>query len=471
MPNWQDGLLPYQIEGVKFLVAKKTDHANAGLFDDMGLGKTAQAIRGADALGLRRILVVCPAVARINWQREVLNWQTIPRTTFVIKNIKSDIPPEADVVIVSYDMLANPALRAKFLALDLEFDLLIIDEAHALKNRTALRTKAVYGERLNGQGGIISTAERTWILTGTPLPNNASEIYTHLRALASERLQTQDGRMTYAQFVKYFCVVDILHFGMRTVERIKGNKNTGELRQRLDGFFIRRKKEDVLTQLPALQWGTIVLEPPKSALKEVMALEKTQAISEVKAVLAAAAASHHNKDGTLADDILRDANKQALASLRRAVGLAKVEPTVEFITEELENGAAKIILFCYHREVIERMAAGLNKYNPVVITGDTARNARQKAIDDFQGNNEVRLFIGQITATNSAITLTASDNVLIMEPSWTPAENVQAAARAHRIGQKSSSVLARYVVLAGSVDEDLTRVLIRKSKQISEIMI
>lgn len=469
MPNWQDGLLPYQIEGVNFLVAKKTDHANAGLFDDMGLGKTAQAIRGADALNIKRILVVCPAVARINWQREVLNWQTVTRTTYVIKNVKADIPLEADVVIVSYDMLANPALRAK--VLDLEFGLLIIDEAHALKNRTALRTKAVYGERLNGQGGIISTAERTWILTGTPLPNNASEIYTHLRALASERLQTQDGRMTYAQFVKYFCVVDILHFGMRTVERIKGNKNTGELRQRLDGFFIRRKKEDVLTQLPALQWGTIVLEPPKSALKEVMALEKTQAISEVKAVLAAAAASHHNKDGTLADDILRDANKQALASLRRAVGLAKVEPTSDFIKEELEGGAKKIILFCYHREVISQMAERLKAFSPVVITGDTARNARQKAIDDFQGNNEVRLFIGQITATNSAITLTASDNVLIMEPSWTPAENVQAAARAHRIGQKSSSVLARYVVLAGSIDEDLTRVIIRKSKQISEIML
>ena len=469
MPNWQDGLLPYQIEGVNFLVAKKTDHANAGLFDDMGLGKTAQAIRGADALNIKRILVVCPAVARINWQREVLNWQTVTRTTYVIKNVKADIPLEADVVIVSYDMLANLALRTK--VLDLEFDLLIIDEAHALKNRTALRTKAVYGERLNGQGGIISTAERTWILTGTPLPNNASEIYTHLRALASERLQTQDGRMTYAQFVKYFCVVDILHFGMRTVERIKGNKNTGELRQRLDGFFIRRKKEDVLTQLPALQWGTIVLEPPKSALKEVMALEKTQAVSEVKAVLAAAAASHHNKDGTLADDILRDANKQALASLRRAVGLAKVEPTSDFIKEELEGGAKKIILFCYHREVISQMAERLKAFSPVVITGDTARNARQKAIDDFQGDTKTRLFIGQITATNSAITLTASDNVLIMEPSWTPAENVQAAARAHRIGQKSSSVLARYVVLAGSIDEDLTRVIIRKSKQISEIML
>jgi SNF2 family DNA or RNA helicase len=351
------------------------------------------------------------------------------------------------------------------------FDLLIIDEAHALKNRTALRTKAVYGERLNGQGGILAATKRTWILTGTPLPNNASEIYTHLRALASERLQTPDGRMTYAQFVKYFCVLDILHFGMRTVERIKGNKNTGELRQRIDGFFIRRKKEDVLTQLPALQWGTIVLEPPKSALKEVMALEKTQAISEVKAVLAAAAANHHNKDGTLSDDILRNADKQALASLRRAVGLAKVEPTSDFIKEELENGAKKIILFCYHREVISQVAEKLKAFSPVVITGDTARNTRQKAIDDFQGKPDIRVFIGQITATNSAITLTASDNVLIMEPSWTPAENVQAAARAHRIGQESSSVLARYVVLAGSIDEDLTRVIIRKSKQISEIML
>lgn len=469
MPDWQNDLLPYQIEGVQFLINKKTDNANAGLFDDMGLGKTAQAIRAADALNLRRILVVCPAVARINWQREVLNWQTIKRTTYVVANTKADIPPEAEVVILSYDMLANAQVRNKLL--DLEFDVLIADEAHAAKNRTALRTKALYGDRLNGAGGAISTAKRTWILTGTPLPNNASEIYTHLRALAYERLQTPDGRMTYAQYIRYFCVLDVLHFGGRTVERIKGNKNTTELKKRLAGFFIRRKKEDVLTQLPALQWGTIVLEPPKSALKEVMALEKSEAISEVKAVLAAAAANHHNRDNTLSDDILKDANKQALASLRRAVGLAKVVPTCDFIDAELENANTKIILFGYHREVIAQMAEKLKGHKPVVITGDTARNARQKAIDDFQSDPKTRIFIGQITATNSAITLTASDNVLIMEPSWTPAENVQAAARAHRIGQKSSSVLARYVVLAGSVDEDLTRVLIRKSKQISEIMI
>lgn len=465
--NWRIDLLPYQIEGVEFLLSKKDDNGNAGIFDDMGLGKTVQAIRGADAHGFKRILVVCPAVARINWQREMLKWQLIHRTIHVVKNKNKPIPEEADVVILSHDMTISTEIQERLA--ELRFDVLVIDEAHLLKNRTALRTKAVYGERLTGSG-LVAAAGRTWLLTGTPIPNNASEIYTHLRAIASQRLQTPEGRMTYVQFMKHFCVVDFLTFGTRTVERIKGNKNVQELKSRLNGFYIRRKKDDVLKDLPALQWGTVVLEPPKAALKEVLAMEKSSEISEVKAVLAAAAASHHNADSRIADDILRDANKEALSALRRAVGMAKVEPTCEFIANELSEGTNKIILFCYHRDVIADMAKGLAAFNPVVITGDTSRTVRQAAIDAFQTDDKVRVFIGQITATNSAITLTASDNVIIMEPSWTPAENAQAAARAHRIGQKSSSVLARYIVLAGSMDEDLTRVIIRKTKQISEIM-
>lgn len=429
---------------------------------------TVQAIRGADALNLQRTLVVCPAIARVNWLREFQKWQQTPRSIFIVKTSRAQIPDDSDVVIVSYDMLANKDFQRNIA--NFKFDVLIADEAHATKNRKALRTQALYGERLDGSG-IMSLAKRVWILTGTPMPNNASEIYTHLRALAPDRVRVEDGRLTYVQFVNRFCIVERKQFGMRVVERILGNKNVVDLKNRLAGFYIRRRKEEVLKELPPLQWGTIVLEPEPAYRRDLKKLEAGSEAQKIQMLLDAAAANHQG-DGKLADEImeLMETNKRGLASLRRLLGLAKVDPTIELVKNELEN-PGKIILFCYHRDVIDRLATGLKEFNPVVIVGETTPAARQEHIDKFQKDTETRVFIGQITATNSAITLTASDNVLLVEPSWNPAENAQAAARAHRIGQKSSCVLARYVVLAGSLDEVIVKVLLRKSKQISEIML
>ncbi len=470
MVDWKEGLFPYQIEGVEhFVNASKTNNKNAANFDDCGLGKTAQAIRAADALNLRRVLVVCPAVARINWGREFQKFGLLPRKVFVITKTSDIIPEDAEVVVIGMDMLANKSMLNRLL--QYEFDVLVVDEAHNFKSRTALRTKALYGERLNGQGGLISCADRVWVLTGTPMPNHSGELYTHLRALFPERLERAgDGRFTYVQFLKNFCHVDFITYGTTTREKVRGNKNIPELKSRIKGLYIRRLKQDVLKDLPPLQWGTVVLEPPKRAITDIKKFEKGKDFDHIQAILDAANASHHSNDDTLADKILEQANLSAMATLRRMVGLAKVQPTVEFIKGEFENGTEKIILFAYHKEVIDQLTQALQEFNPVVITGETSKVTRQKAIDNFQGCDTTRLFIGQITAANSAITLTASDNVLIMEPSWTPAENVQAAARAHRIGQKSSSVLARYITLVGSLDEDLTRVIMRKTKQISEIM-
>jgi SNF2 family DNA or RNA helicase len=465
---WKNDLLPHQVEAVEFLASKTTDNGHAGLFDDLGLGKTLESIRAADVIQAKKILVVCPAVARINWQREFEQWQQVERTFFIVRASRNAIPEDVDVIIISYDLLASKDFQ-KAIA-HLSFDLIIADEAHMAKNRNAARTKAFYGERIDGSG-IVSKSKRVWILTGTPMPNNAAEIYTHLRALAPTRVRVDDGRLTYVQFVNRFCHVERKQFGMRVVERILGNKNVDDLRRRLKGFYIRRKKEDVLKDLPLLQWGTIVLEPDVSFAKEIKKASQSREAQQIQSILAAAAANHKG-DGVMAEKLLEflDTNKRGLASLRRLLGLAKIDPVVEFVDSEMEN-PGKMVLFCYHRDVITELERKLKRHNPVVITGDTDSDVRQEYIDRFQNDPETRIFIGQITATNAAITLTASDNVLLVEPSWNPAENAQAAARTHRIGQKSSCVVARYVVLAGSLDEVIVKVLLRKTKQISEIML
>jgi SNF2 family DNA or RNA helicase len=343
--DWQDQLRSYQIEGVNFLAAEIEVGRHPANFDDPGLGKTLQSIRTADKLKLTRVLVTCPAIARINWSREFAQFGLLPRSIHVQTTTKQVIPKTADVVIIGHDMLATKQVKNQLAELP-EFDLLIVDEAHCFKNRTALRTKALYGERLNGQGGYISFAKSTIILTGTPNPNNSSEFYTHLRALASQRLETENGRLTYAQFIHRFCQVDVMHFGHRTVERIRGNKNVPELKERLKGWYIRRKKEDVLKDLPDLRWGTVVLAPPKDAVKNIKEAEKDPKVKQLQAVLAAAAAKHFSKDDQLAESLISQSEAGALATLRRIVGLAKVQPTVEFIQNEMEsNPNGKIILF------------------------------------------------------------------------------------------------------------------------------
>jgi SWI/SNF-related matrix-associated actin-dependent regulator 1 of chromatin subfamily A len=461
-------LFPYQEEGVEFLIQPRSNPSVA-LFDLPGIGKTAQAIVACDRLKAQRLIVICPAVARVNWQRELDSWQSIPRKIFIIKTSTKPIPLGADVLIMSQDAVASEQIRRMVFDLP-PFDVLIVDECHGFKSPEALRTKGLYGPRLSGSGGLISHVGRTFLLSGTPTPNNSSELFSHLRALAPERLERPIGRFTRTQFLNHFCNVKTLNFGMRTVTKVTGNRNNAELRERLKGFYIRRKKEDVIKDLPPLHWGTVVLEPPRDALKNLKVVESDPRLKEIRAVLAAASLAHYNRDDQAADEILSAINKDAISALRHAVGLAKVKPTIEFIEAEFESGIPKIVLFAHHRQVITQMEQGLAKYNPVVITGDTSATKRQAAIDNFQTDPNVRLFIGQLGATNSAITLTASDQAIIMEASFVPSDNHQAAARCHRLGQKSSCVSARFIILGGSVDELVVNIIARKTRHISELL-
>ena len=160
----------------------------------------------------------------------------------------------------------------------------------------------------------------------------------------------------------------------------------------------------------------------------------------------------------------------AMASLRRATGVAKAKLAGRMIADEIDSGAySKIVVFYQHTEVGKTLIANLEKYGVVSISGSTTNTMRQKAIDTFQADPSVRVFIGQLQACSTAITLHAASQVMFVEQSWTPADNAQAAKRCHRIGQKSP-VFVRMLGLAKSIDEAVTKVLARKSQMISELM-
>jgi SWI/SNF-related matrix-associated actin-dependent regulator of chromatin subfamily A-like protein 1 len=457
-------LFPYQRDGVNFLAARRA----ALLLDGMGLGKTAQAIRAADRSGAQSLLIVCPAIARTNWARELARFGLLPRKVQVIAAAARRLEHDYDVVITSYDLAAKAAIRRQLLAR--RFDVLIADEAHALKSPAARRTRAMYGPRCDGQGGLVGCADRVWLLTGTPMPNHAGEIWPHLNALLPEAVTPGGRRRSYPEFLERYCVVQYARYGPRVV----GNRKAAELRNALRPYVLRRRVEDVLPDLPGIRWATVVVDPG-DVLPEMEAAEDAPELGLLRTVLDAAVARTELRARAITD---RDAliervlrtESVALARLRRLTGIAKARATVELVRDELAIGALdKVVVFAHHREVLRALASGLDRYGAVVIDGDSPPGQRQSAIDRFQTHPETRVFVGQITAAASAITLTAACHVVFAEASWVPADNLQAAKRVHRIGQ-TRPVLVRFVSLAGSLDEAITEVLRRKTRLLAQIM-
>lgn len=423
-------LFPYQIEGAKFLAA----HKHAFLADGMGLGKTVQAIEACNMTNANSILVICPAVARINWQREFDVWSH--RSDLAIK-------------IFSYDKIATDKKLHATLCNE-RFDVLILDEGHYLKTRTTKRTTAIYGKHCAGNG-LIASCDKVWVLTGTPCPNNAGELWTHLKALWPEQIKTADRSMNYVEFIQRYCVLAESLYGPKII----ANKNASELKEKLRTIMKRRRAEDVLKDLPPISWHAVPIEPDH-VMEDIQAFEDDPVVEALKQ--------------SLVDGADLEGAGIALASLRRATGLAKAKLAARMIAEELDAHAyEKVVVFIQHLDVGFSLMEDLKEYGVVFLNGSTSQGKRQDAIDQFQNNKDIRVFIGQLQACSTAITLHASNQVVFVEQSWTPSDNAQAAKRCHRIGQ-NRPVFVRMLGLAKSIDEAVSKVLARKSQAISELL-
>ncbi len=407
-------LRPYQVDGARFLASRKA----ALLADDMGLGKTAQAVAACDEVGAESVLVICPASVCETWRREFKRFSM------------SGIIP----TVVSYDALVRNPFKAWS-------DVLILDEAHYLKNADSKRTRTIFGTPDNG--GLADHAKHIFLLTGTPMPNNPAELWPALHALAPETIvSTKTGKpYPFWQFVNKFCRTRDNGFGLQII----GGKNHSDLKARLEPFMLRRLKSEVLAELPPIQFEPLYVEGTMP--RDEQALAEEWAAAEV-----------------LRHDGIEGLAKVALPTLRRLTGLAKVPACVEWIKDFLASGR-QLVVFAHHREVIEAIR---DIVPAAVVTGDTPSHRRFSAVDDFQ-NGTAQVFLGQIQAAGTGITLTAASDVLFVESDWVPANVQQAAARIHRHGQ-TEPCMVRFATLAGSVDEDIERALARKMTDIEKIV-
>lgn len=451
---------PYQQDGAAFLA--RMPHAL--LADEMGLGKSAQVILAADIVGAMNILIACPAAVRINWSREFTRFSPLDRPCTVIETGRDR--PRAGVNIVSYDLLAaNEDLRRTLKAM--RWDVLVVDEAHYLKERSAKRTRAIYGHAQ--YPGLMHSAARCWRLTGTPMPNDASELYTHLKSAGIER-------RAYWDFVFDFCDGFDSDYGFK----ITGVKNVPKLRALLGQFMLRRKKDDVMKDLPEISFSEMTVPRSKVELdpwffENYHAIGVPAFLKELEGIdaalkhgLEAQQRGHHHNAGDAVE--LLKAYAKSTATLRRYIGLAKLPAILDIIEEELASGAVKkIVLFAMHQQVIEQTRFRFRKYGAVTLFGGTPAAKRQDHIDRFQKDPRCRVFVGQIVAAGTGITLTAAHEVAFLESSWVPADNAQAAMRVHRVGQ-TKPVRVRFFTCAGSVDEQVMRVVVTKTRQITKVL-
>lgn len=415
--------LPFQKAGIWYASKQK----NTLIGDEPGLGKTIQAIGLANYSKLRRILVVCPAGLRINWARELEKWHVFSPGVEPILSGKTR-PSRKASLIISYDL-------AHLIDADQSFDLAIIDECHYVKNIGAERTRKILGTR--GKPGLIDLAPRKLALSGTPIPNRVNEAYTIARKFSPDAID----RMSYNAFTNYY--------GYTINMKVVGIQHEEELYARLrSNIMVRRLKKDVLKDLPEKTYKMIVF-PTNNQTTKILQREKPFSAQEI--------IKHGVPVGT------------ALPEIRREMGVAKAPQVVTYIEDLLDDGVQKVIVYAHHQDVVSILQRGLDKYQPVVITGSTPPELRQSYVDSFQNDPSVRVFIGNLVAAGTGLTLTAAHDVVFAEASWVPGENEQAEDRAHRVGQQRG-VLIHYLVVEGSLDAVILGTAARKRTNIKSIL-
>ncbi len=437
--------LPYQRAGIEYSLGRQ--HTLIG--DAPGLGKTIQAIGFCNAIEAQRVLVICPAAVRINWTREIYKWSTVVgKQDHKIWNIQTGedgVNPFAHFNVISYHLASNDRIYQTIMSM--EWAVVILDEAHYLKTPHSLRTKTILGGI--DVTGIVERARRVMALTGTPLPNRPREAFTLAKALCWDAIDW----MNHEQFQSKFNPVNEMPNGYQLEERF----NLLELQSRMRcNYMVRRLKEDVLEDLPDKRYELSYIDPGAvtAAIRRVLKKEKMLDFSVDDLI---------NPNPTLFGQI---------STIRREMGEAMVPGIFSHIKMLIDGGVDKLIVFAHHNSVMDQLMdlmSGTNHIHAVRLSGKTPKKQRQEAIDSFQDDPGINVFLGQLTAAGVGITLTASSHVLLAEASWVPGENEQAVDRAHRIGQKSA-VLAQYLVVEGSISEKILSRAIEKHHVVHTVL-
>lgn len=429
-----NSLMEFQWDGIHFAL-KRGGRCLIG--DDMGLGKTIQAIAIARVyMEDWPLLIVCPSSLRLNWKEEILRWLETDldeddiRVVMTGKDVDRTV---RKVNIVSYDLIRK--MPERFLK---RCQFLIADESHYLKSMSAQRTKAMTP--------LVKNARRALLLSGTPALSRPVELFAQINAICPILFPS------YNEFVVRYCNARQTFWGFD----VSGSSHLDELHTILRGtLLIRRKKEEVLTQLPEKVRQVMWVETKAGVMKTIT--KKFEEFEDAKA--AAADASTPEEANALGLRVKGLQNELYALSAE-----AKLNSIMEFCKDTAESGC-KFIVFCHHAKVINTLHDFVEnklKLGLIRIDGNTPQGDRQMLCKQFQADDDKkRVALLSITAAGVGLTLTKASVVLFAELYWNPGSLLQAEDRAHRIGQRNS-ILVNYLLAKKTLDESMWRSVLRK---------
>ena len=431
----------HQKKGIEFLVCRD----GAILADHMGLGKSFQSIIAALEVDAKKILIICPSSMKITWEREIASFNEKP----IIVN-GSTWPHVGKFTIINYEILKNFHTLGNKVdgepyftnIVNENYDLVILDEAHKVKNPKAQRTKLI--------NDIVtkSKIERVWLLTGTPITNKPMDFFNLLKLV---KAPIADNWKFYAQ---RYCEAKSFYKTIKGYKRkiwvTDGASNLEELGIRTKNNLLRRLKSEVL-DMPDKTITTLYHDLSKRGWADYENLwedylEKREVDGKRKVNL--------NKDLV------------ELGLLRKFIAMEAIPKTIELAEDIIEQGQ-KVVIFTTFTEELEELSEHFK--NCVVHNGKMSTTEKQKSVDKFQNNKKCNVFIGNITSAGVGITLTEGSAVVFNSFSWVPGDNEQAEDRCHRIGQKSN-VSVYYQLFRGTISFVMWYSLMNKQKNIDKIL-
>jgi SWI/SNF-related matrix-associated actin-dependent regulator of chromatin subfamily A-like protein 1 len=430
-------LYKFQEDGLKFIESR---HGRALIGDEMGLGKTIQALAWLRIHPeARPAVIVVPASLKLNWRREAYKWMDRSQETVMILsgspngNGQELALPAASVIIINYDILKkwNPILKK------LSPKAVVIDESHYVKNNKAQRTLAVR-DLAKGVPHVIA-------MSGTPIVNRPIEFYNAISIVNPTVFPS------WYKFATRYCAPKFNGFATD----YSGASNTEELHQILTKtLMIRRLKKDVLKDLPAKIRSVVPLELENRS-------EYNEAVRDFLGWLERTEGEEAAERASAAEALV------AIGKLKQLAARGKLNAAISWIRDVVDQDE-KIIVFAVHHWMVDALMAEFGK-QAVRLTGKESQEQRQAAVDNFQNDPDIKVFVGNTKAAGVGITLTAATHVVFVELGWTPGEMCQAEDRAHRIGQEET-VNVYYLVAEDTIEEDIAIMLDQKAEVLSQIL-
>lgn len=502
-------LYPHQEDAVKFLTSKK----KAILADDMGYGKTTEAIVSALVDDYKHVLIVCPASVKETWKKELSlyvdesdivivngnewkdakftiinydildNFYTIP--TQVVKTKELNVDDKGNVVkqtkertIVSRSNKIISEAMSKSQLFTSHFDLFIIDEAHRLSNATSNRSK-ILKDLVNR-----SKPKGIYELTGTPITNRPINFFNLLKLIDAPIASDWktyverycDGKSFYKKnesnayttlFLKnvhknsWYDLTydekkqldDILGRKCHKIWKTDGNSNLDELQEVIKPYYLRRKKEDL---------NKIVNKTVKYLHYELTSSER---LSYEKVWNEYVSKNAENKS---VDEILKYQKLTENTILRQWLAHTMLKRTIKLANKCIEKGQ-KVIIFCSYDDEVNSLREVFGDIC-VYHNGKVTEAKKNKAVESFQNDSNIKVFIGNITSAGVGLTLTAAHIAIFNSFSWVSGDNLQAEDRVHRINQTKDCTIY-YQVFKDTFYEEMLEKVRGKQNVIDNIIV